>query len=570
MEPSQLAVAPTEQLGHRAIVFLIGFLVLIASSDPVAASSALFASPARTFPTGAAPVSIAVGDLNSDGTPDFITANSDANSATVYFGNGDGSFGGRNDLATYLHPSSVIIADLNGSGPDVVVTARDSHAATMYFNMGGGVLFPGWSAYPNYLPLDVAAGDVNRDGSMDLVTAHYSATMLYFLPGDGTGRFTRSTGFGMGAGPSSILLEDLNRDSTLDIVVTNSLFERVYVFLGDGTGTFGEQREFLTGDAPTTLETGDFNRDGNPDLVSANFHSNSVSVLLGNGDGTFRPRADFATGSSPDGVCVADFDLDGFSDLAVTNFYSNTISILTGLGDGTFSSRSDIPTLVFPEAISSADFNSDGRPDLALTNRMANVVSVFLNTGADFPTPTLISLFMANPTPSGIRVEWTFGGTQAFATFQLERALATETEWLAVAEEAVTEANVSVVLDASTPPEEGVRYRLRCIDRDGREHVFGPIGLATRPLTLTTGFGLISPNPSTARSSINFSLAANSHVTLTLTDLQGRTISTLINDERPGGRYVAPLDASALSPGIYFVNLRTSEANVTRRFVVAR
>ncbi len=46
----------------------------------------------QTFPVGAAPSDVAVGDLNNDDIPDLVTANSGSSNVSVLFGQGDGIF----------------------------------------------------------------------------------------------------------------------------------------------------------------------------------------------------------------------------------------------------------------------------------------------------------------------------------------------------------------------------------------------------------------------------------------------------------------------------------------------
>src|SRR5438128_10713431 len=53
--------------------------VLLGSSGPAtAAGGSLFAAPFLSFDTGTNPSSVAIGDLNGDGTPDLVVANYNA------------------------------------------------------------------------------------------------------------------------------------------------------------------------------------------------------------------------------------------------------------------------------------------------------------------------------------------------------------------------------------------------------------------------------------------------------------------------------------------------------------
>ena len=71
---------------------------------PAALAQVSFSS-ATNFATGNNPVSVAIGDLNADGTPDLATANSNSSNVSVLLGNGTGGFGTKTDFATGSFPS---------------------------------------------------------------------------------------------------------------------------------------------------------------------------------------------------------------------------------------------------------------------------------------------------------------------------------------------------------------------------------------------------------------------------------------------------------------------------------
>jgi hypothetical protein len=84
---------------------------------------------------GANPVSVAVGDLNSDGKLDLVTANSGSNTVSVLLGNGAGGFPSRTDFATGTNPVAVAIGDVNGDGAPDLVSANNA-ASTVSVLLG--------------------------------------------------------------------------------------------------------------------------------------------------------------------------------------------------------------------------------------------------------------------------------------------------------------------------------------------------------------------------------------------------------------------------------------------------
>ena len=77
------------------------------------------------------------------------------------------------------------------------------------------------------------------------------------------------------------------------------------------------------------------------------------------------------------------------------------------------------------------------------------------------------------------------------------------------------------------------------------------------------------PNPFNGTTEINFSLKTAGEVSLTVNDLQGRTIANLLNDSKlPSGEHHASFDSEMLSPGIYFYTLSMNGVQQTKKLIV--
>src|SRR6266704_723014 len=193
-------------------------------------------------------------------------------------------------------------------------------------------------------------------------------------------------------GSSNIAEGDFNGDGKLDLAVTDYSNNNVSVLLGNGDGTFQAPRTFPVGIHPAQVAVGDFNGDGKPDLVVSNVDSNTLSVLLGNGDGTFRAAQTFGgVGPKPQTVAVGDFNGDGKPDLVAPNYGSNSISVLLGNGDGTFQAAQNYLVDSAPVFVAVGDLNGDGKPDLAVADLHTFNISVLINNSGGSPvvaTPT--------------------------------------------------------------------------------------------------------------------------------------------------------------------------------------
>jgi hypothetical protein len=78
------------------------------------------------------------------------------------------------------------------------------------------------------------------------------------------------------------------------------------------------------------------------------------------------------------------------------------------------------------------------------------------------------------------------------------------------------------------------------------------------------------PNPFNPVTTINYQLAMNSFVTVTVFDLLGRKVATLANQERSAGNYSVQWDASTLSSGMYLYRISAGSFTQTKKMMLIR
>jgi hypothetical protein len=334
-----------------------------------------FASP-TTYATGspyamdsdepAGPLSVAVGDVNGDGKPDIVSANTRPGTVSVLLGKGDGTSAEHVDLACGERPYRVVLGDLDGDKKLDIVTANyQPGTVSVLLGKGDGSFAANLDSATGDGPETVLLGDVNNDGKLDVVTANVLASTVSVLLGTGDGLLGAKLDFALGAAPMSspaaAALGDLNGDGRLDVVVATG---KVTVLLGKGDGTFAAPAHYADGGIlEAWLALGDMNGDGKQDVVETGF--DSIVVFLGRGDGTLAEPQRFPSGSEPQMVAIADVNSDGKADVAMgfSTPYARVAGVLLGNGDGTFASK-HIPGKLLTYAMATGDLNGDGWPDI--------------------------------------------------------------------------------------------------------------------------------------------------------------------------------------------------------------
>jgi hypothetical protein len=328
------------------------------------------------------------------------------------------------------------VADVNGDAiPDLIGTGLNS-AFVMIGNGNGS--FRTKVAYPTGgSAQDVAAGDFNGDGTVDLaVSINDPAIMLSLLIGNGDGTFRAPINVAntSQADSPAIVATDLDNDGRLDVVLSHVIgcftapciaSTNISVLLGFGDGTFQQPIDIDVGTGMSRIAVGDFNRDGRKDLAIAGDNS-QVYTLLGVGNGTFLQQptitltADtlFVDGTDID---VADLNRDTIEDLVVAiPLNGSRTAILLGRGDGSFGPPSILtePRLRVPQYQVVADFNRDGLLDLALALANGNEGLMEIRNGNGDGTFRSPVLYFAPPPQSSIG-----GGTLVTGDFNRDGRL---------------------------------------------------------------------------------------------------------------------------------------------------
>jgi len=85
---------------------------------------------------------------------------------------------------------------------------------------------------------------------------------------------------------------------------------------------------------------------------------------------------------------------------------------------------------------------------------------------------------------------------------------------------------------------------------------------------LPTSSFSIYPNPASDVATISFDMRSASFVTITLDDVQGRLLKTLLDENLVAGNHSIAVSIGDLPAGIYLLQLREGSLSVVRRLAI--
>jgi len=232
-------------MSHKNALSILLFLIALSPCSKLVAEIFL---TRRNYPSGEYPSAVVVKDLNNDGIPDIVSANSNDANLSVFLGRRNGTF-----------------------------------APAMNFSVGAGAV-------------ELASADLNGDGKADLAVTD-GIKSVYVVLGNGDGTFGSPTRYTLHTSTIGVEVADLNADGKLDLAVANfgppnNSRGEIAILLGNGDGSFAVPAYYELGHNAVRLTAVELNGDAALDLAVAVEHFssqvNSLAVLLGNGDGTFQ------------------------------------------------------------------------------------------------------------------------------------------------------------------------------------------------------------------------------------------------------------------------------------------
>ena len=231
----------------------------------------------------------------------------------------------------------VACADLDGDGLSDVASADGVTGTVSVFLSRGDGTFRRGAPVSVPRPIALEAGDLDRDGDIDLVASSELLEprgQIWAIGNNGSGDFVSSISFPVvGNWPvrtmsaDYLVLADFDGDGDLDLATANDVISRfdgapwfrldASIFTNDGDGNLTQTSMIIVRDdtRPLGIASADLDRDGLPDLAVASF--SGVHVFLDPGVGNLFEAATLTEGFGSYSVAAADMERDGKSELII-------------------------------------------------------------------------------------------------------------------------------------------------------------------------------------------------------------------------------------------------------------
>ncbi len=366
----------------------LGWVVAFSWASSTALAQVSHPFPSERFSVAGNPMRIAPGDLDQDGLPDLVVAVANGN-LSILRGTAAGSLAPLPPVAFSLGQVDVALGDLNGDG--LLDLASCSGTAQVRFGNGLGGFGASTTLGTNADLRRVRLVDVDGDGDLDLAGLGGSTTVrVWFNNGAGglQGQMVTTVAFDC----SDFAFGHFDADGRLDVALSQYPGAGVRVLRGTGVGTFVFGGLYTGSESAASIEAGDLDGDGDIDLALAGMVGEELAFLFNDGNGGFASSMAIPLGAPARLVSIGDFDGDGRIDASATTSVgpsgpSGRLHVVRGQGGGVFSQPEVLRTHDDAQGVAWRDFDGDGHMDVAVSGGTSG--DVLLTRGhafGDWPT----------------------------------------------------------------------------------------------------------------------------------------------------------------------------------------
>ena len=568
----------------HAVVIVAGAMLL--PLMPAAGQVPLPVTPNWTSTDGDYSTGAALVDLDQDGWLDLVVANGNdmaRQHVVVYYNRKDGTFPTipdwqSDDIDYHGH---IAVGDVNSDGyPDIAVSVYigaegfgQPGYVKLYMNHGGALeSAPSWRSADSLYTFSCDFGDANGDGRPDLAVAcgesydyHADQDRIYLnrngrldsLPSWKSAQPGYSYDVGWG---------DFDNDGVLDLVFANERGPNtMFRNYGDSIGTVPSWQSTDASQFANSLALGDLNNDGYVDLaVSDNNQlggTGHFKVYLNSGGALSKtPAWSSAFSGMESGITLVDITNDGWRDLIGGGWWESCRVFVNARGKFGQQPAWTSTTSSVVESIVAGDIDNAGLDTVRAAYRGDGSKKLFMIPGA--PVQRLISVSI---------------GSQVLSHTAFCSDL--ENGWISLAspppsgDSLVLVAVASHSLDLAVSNWDPSVGNYIFMSTNGTSSVASNAGGIPNDLSLLQNF----PNPFNGQTTISYTVpvlkdhaSGRVNTTLMLYDVAGRPVATLVDASEAPGEYSVRFNASHLSSGVYFYQLKAGGRVVVRKMILMK
>ncbi|MFU8843351.1 MAG: FG-GAP-like repeat-containing protein [Bacteroidales bacterium] len=525
------------------------------------------------------------------------------------------------------YATGLALVDINGDGWKDMVVANGNdmqlQRLVVYYNNGDGTfpLLPDWQSDDiDYLG-HIAAGDINKDGWVDIAVSVYIGSSGFTEPG--RVKVYYNTGGELESLPSfesenfysfSCALGDFDGDGDLDLAVaTGEMYygvsDQARVFV-NRNGTFSQNADWTSTNSFSSIdvEFGDFDQNGFLDLVFIGAGTPNY-IYLADNDGIIPPTPSWQSTDPNNYTNSVDFGLTGPDKTPGIVVTGNSqlggdgkvrlYSFASGVPPSSSASWSSNP-FGYGSGILLADVNDNGNPDLIYGGWWLPV-KIALGTGDGFElTPSYTSatasvveaIQMADLNRDGIasdtdtlNIEINGSSVVSLKRQLIEEILSvhlngqwvspafycyvTNKNWISFKDELLQGDELIIEYEYSTKKDMVITNWDPTKGNYIFYHTIQTGYDAEQPGNAADNFRFsMHPNPASGQFWVEFFLETREFIEIELLDFQGRKTFFSERDLYGPGNISVEINTNGLPAGIYFLDFRSASRKLNRKVVI--
>jgi len=182
-------------------------------------------------------------------------------------------------------------------------------------------------------------------------------------------------------------------------------------------------------------------------------------------------------------------------------------------------------------------------------------------------------MFQAQTVNDGVQLFWQFSDAAGVTDSWFERSTSVVGPWVKVTGTPVVNNGINSIVDRGTEPDQTYTYRLM-VQVAGKATPVSAIQGTSGAMVKEFALSRISPNPTTTVARIEYTVPSTARVRVSILDLQGRLVSSVVDATVQPGRYTTVWNGNGIggrvAAGMYFVRFEGGGKTAVKRIALTR